>query len=470
MVPTHLRRTPTGALRAGLDSLLPDPLNVGAGTAIVVTGWCYHEWLSIRELRVQCGDSVAPAVLSGIPRCVSEDESPRAASAGFAAVLPIPGIARPMPQPIIIHAVLAGGRTESATLGSLRLNPSLRVIEEERSLSDSVLSAERMGVKRRPYDAGEDETFVPTVAICLATSDPSTDIFARQVAAFRAQTEANWICLINDDGSKPESLAAIRGMLGDDRRFQLLRQSTKQGAYRSIENCLNLVPSQVDFVALCGPNDIWQRDALAVLRSRFMSRTSLVCTSAISENVSELLISGLSLGTAMFCRTVLDRILPFPPAAADARFDPWIACVAATSGKIARIAEPICEAMPKSGPTDADPLPRLSLRARLSQWLADGPRQFGEHRLRIQQLAQALRKRDSDWFSRAQIQALDRAIDPLWLLIQAGRTWLGRKRATGHASAVLHAQLWSTIVRTQRGIGFGRQRPRPSAVAQRRAA
>ena len=104
---------------------MPDPLNVGTGTAIVVTGWCYHEWLNIRELQIQCGDSVAPAVLSGIPRHVGDDESPRAASAGFAAVLPIAGIARPMTQPIVIHAVLAGGRTESATLGSLRLNPSL---------------------------------------------------------------------------------------------------------------------------------------------------------------------------------------------------------------------------------------------------------------------------------------------------------------------------------------------------------
>jgi hypothetical protein len=55
-------------------------------------------------------------------------------------------------------------------------------------------------------------------------------------------------------------------------------------------------------------------------------------------------------------------------------------------------------------------------------------------------------------------------------LIQAGRAWLGRNRAAGHASALLHAQLWSTIVRTQLMLGLGRQRPRPSAVAQRRAA
>ena len=99
-----------------------------------------------------------------------------------------------------------------------------------------------MGVKRRPYDAGETETLPPAVAICLVTSDPSTDFFARQIAAFRAQTESNWICLVNDDGSKSESFAAIRGMLGDDRRFQLVRQSPKQGPYRSVENCLALAP------------------------------------------------------------------------------------------------------------------------------------------------------------------------------------------------------------------------------------
>jgi hypothetical protein len=43
-------------------------------------------------------------------------------------------------------------------------------------------------------------------------------------------------------------------------------------------------------------------------------------------------------------------------------------------------------------------------------------------------------------------------------------------QTTDHASAVLHGQLWLAIVRIQRAIGFARQRPRESAIVQRRAA
>jgi hypothetical protein len=327
-----------------------------------------------------------------------------------------------------------------------------------------------MGVRRRPYDSGEDAPCSPTFAICLATADPSTDFFARQIAAFRGQTELNWTCLIHADGSKPESFAAIRGMLGDDRRFQLIRQSTKRGPSGSIENCLARIPSHVEFVALCGPKDIWHRDALAVLRSRFAPRTSLVCTSAIPGNLSELLISDLSLGTAMFRRSVLGLILPFPPGVPDARFYPWIAGVAAIAGTIARIVEPVCETIAASPPAGADQPPSMSLKTRLAEWLADGHRRFAEHAMGIQQLAQALRMASGERLSRAQCQAVDRVADPLWLLMQTGRNWMKLTQTTDHASAVLHGQLWLAIVRIQRAIGFARQRPRESAIVQRRAA
>ena len=443
MVPTHLRRTPTGALRVGLVSPLPDPLNVGAGTAIVVSGWCYHDWLAIRHLRIQCGQSVVPVALSGIPHPeLSNGKAPGAASAAFAAVLPIADVVEPVTEPIVIQAALAGGRTESATIGILRLNSSHAQAEAENAFSGSSSpSVERMGVRRRPYAGGEDAPSSPTFAICLATSNPSTDFFARQIAAFRGQTESNWICLVNDDGSKPESFAAIRGMLGDDRRFLLIRQSTKRGHPCLIENCLAQVPSEAEFVALCGSRDIWQRNALAVLRSRIAPRTSLVCTSATSGDLSELLVSDLSLGTAMFRRSVLDRILPFPPAVAGPRSNAWIAGVCAIAGKVTRVAEPLCETIPTSPPADADPPPRLPLKARLVQWLADGPRQFAEHGLRIQQLVQALRLRGGGRLSRTQCQAIDRVVDPLWLLMQSARDWLGRNQTPGKASAVLHGQL-----------------------------
>jgi glycosyl transferase family 2 len=460
MVPIQLRRTLTGAVRAGLDSPLPDPVSVGNGTAIVVTGWCYHEWLSIRGLQIQCGDSIVPAVLSGIPRT---DLDNTAGNAGFAAVLPIAAVAEPAIQPIIIHAALAGGRTESISVGNLRLLPS-------HNGSPVDLAPQRLGTISRPYGSGETAGPPASIAVCLVTSDPATDFFARQIAALRGQTELSWTCLVNDDGSKPESSAAIRGMLGDDRRFQFVRQPTKLGPYRSIENCLHQVPSNVEFVALLGAHEIWQRDALAVLRSRFKARTSLLAAWPGPMNLSELVISDLPLGSVMFRRSVLSRILPFPRGEAHLCAGSWIASAAATAGDIANITEPICEPTATTVPADNDPPPKSSFIARVRGWLDDGCRQFVQHGLRIQQLTTALQIRNGGRLSWAQCRALGRVSDPLWLVTRAVRQRFSRPSPPDHASALLQAQIWSATVRAQRIIGLGRQRLSQPATARRHAA
>src|SRR5947207_5837734 len=102
MLPTPLRLSSVGALRAGLDRPLPNPLCVGDGTALGITGWCFHPWLTIRAIEILIGDDAIPAALSGIQRREVHErfslaDDPRGYSewSGFAAVLPIARVTGP---------------------------------------------------------------------------------------------------------------------------------------------------------------------------------------------------------------------------------------------------------------------------------------------------------------------------------------------------------------------------------------
>jgi hypothetical protein len=442
MVPTHLRRTPSGALHAGLDRPLPENLYVGRGTAIVVRGWCFHSWLTIRQLHIQCGDALVPVTWNGIPRQdLAEAFSPRAMKSGFAAVVPIAAATEPTSKSIAIRATFAGGRTESMTLGALRVVPELQQSADAQRSSNLTYLGKRDGWTNAKA----------SIAICLTTTNPPIVDFARQIAALRAQTEPNWICLINDDGSKSESFAAIRGMLADDGRFQLMRQPSREGLCRTLENCLIRVPREVEFVALPGREAVWQRDALAVLRSRFVSNTALV-GSDWRPNFPADLAGGLlerpTFGAVMLRRQALDQTLPFPQLAGADEADSWIACAAMSVGRVVHIAESLCE----TG-TTAEPQKSSDGDGSASEWLA------------LVQQVETLRIRGGVELSLAHRRSLRRALDPYWLTLQAVRHWRADSgnRCYGLLLAKLRATYASAFAVGRHGITKAPIEPRHAA-------
>ena len=50
-----------------------------------------------------------------------------------------------------------------------------------------------------------------SIAVCMSTYNPQIDLFRVQVESLRAQTDTDWICLISDDCSRPESVSRDRG-------------------------------------------------------------------------------------------------------------------------------------------------------------------------------------------------------------------------------------------------------------------
>src|SRR5204862_1232260 len=87
----------------------------------------------------------------------------------------------------------------------------------------------------------------PLVAVCMATYDPPDDLLARQLDSIRAQTHADWVCVISDDASRPERFAALERAVAGDPRFAISRADRRAGFYGNFERALELAPPEAEF-------------------------------------------------------------------------------------------------------------------------------------------------------------------------------------------------------------------------------
>jgi hypothetical protein len=159
----------TAELVVQLETALPASLPVGAATAVFVFGTCPQP-LERLDITVD-GRHHAPAAL-GMPR-----------HGAFWGTVPVPARAAPGAVELGVVARLPGGAEASAPLGRIE-----------------IVGAQPAGQRGAPGQ----------IAICMATFEPDIELFRAQVESLRAQTDTNWVCVISDDGSRPEYLAAIQ--------------------------------------------------------------------------------------------------------------------------------------------------------------------------------------------------------------------------------------------------------------------
>jgi len=202
----------------------------------------------------------------------------------------------------------------------------------------------------------------PRVVICMATYEPEPRRLARQIESIRAQSHANWHCIINDDASSTEAWERYAGIIGDDPRFSLYRNAENQGFYHNFETALLRVPATVDYVALADQDDDWYPDKLAACLATFTPTTTLVYSDmrVVDESgglISEsywrgrrnnhtdpcvlFLANTVTGAAAMFRRELLDDILPFPQPVGQVFHDHWIACVARCRGALGYVDRPL---------------------------------------------------------------------------------------------------------------------------------
>lgn len=202
----------------------------------------------------------------------------------------------------------------------------------------------------------------PLIAICMATYNPDLARFQRQIDSLIAQTHRNWICIISDDGSDEEKSRDMKSILAADERLHFFRWPERVGFYRNFERGLELTPPEAEFIALADQDDVWRPEKLIVSVDAFDAETFLVYSDMrIVREEGELISStfwnnrrnnSTDLGAlllincvpgagAVFRRTLLNLILPFPQTSGHEFHDHWIAVVALAAGKLGFCREPL---------------------------------------------------------------------------------------------------------------------------------
>lgn len=333
-------------LRGHIETDL-SPRYVGNGLALVLCGWCYSTGARIRRLTI-LADGVAYKVPKhSLPRAdvwqtyAHELEQPgNALCSGFKALLPLAGSSEMRRTKLVLGAELTDGRRLQLDAGEVSLLPGQR----------------RSPVKVTWPSEGAK------VAIVMATWEPPRALFAEQIESLRAQTHRNFVVIISDDGSAPEQRAAIKQVIGNDPRFVLLCNETRLGFYGNFERCLEHVPADAEFVALCDQDDRWASDKLETLLGAMRPGVMLAYSDMVivaedgheicpsfsrlrpdnSEDFAALLVANTITGAAsLFRAELLTSALPFPERLGHGYHDHWLGLVARTKGSVAFVERPL---------------------------------------------------------------------------------------------------------------------------------
>jgi O-antigen biosynthesis protein len=322
----------------------------------------------------------------------------------------------------------------------------------------------------------------PLVAICMATFDPDPSLLKRQIASIREQTHEHWICLVSDDGSRPERLELLRELTAGDDRFTLSVGEGRLGFYANFERALELVPPRAEFVALADQDDCWYPQKLAALLAALGGAQLVYSDMRIVDeeegvlsdtfwrgrrnnytDLGSLMLANTVTGAAsLFRRELLDLVLPFPEPVGDPFHDQWIASVALATGNIAYLDRPLYDYVQHGAAArghaaamrewDAGRLlswrdPRGSLR----EISAHAERSYATNVRRIALAARAIEARAGNRLEAdkarvvRRLARLDRSLSPApWLALRSLRPG-GRRETMGIELSLLSAILWRRL-------------------------
>ncbi|OLE36603.1 MAG: hypothetical protein AUG48_06855 [Actinobacteria bacterium 13_1_20CM_3_68_9] len=197
-------------------------------------------------------------------------------------------------------------------------------------------------------------------------------------------------------------------------------------------------------------------------------------------NFASLLLANTVTGaSSLFERSLLDRVLPFPPRQGNVYHDHWIAQVAMAMGDVSYVDRPLYDYVQHGeaalGHLRANAFGRFSepvhrrVRARIEQIRRLGLH-FGWRRLyfdlycRIVIAARALEMRCGDALAPGRARVLNRLEDNvrfmLWLAVRSTRRWFGAMETLGRERAMLVGLLWRRVfVAHKRFRNLVRRRP-----------
>jgi hypothetical protein len=475
---------PDADLDVRIERGLPQMLPAGSVNALFLFGTCFHREQRLAGLEVLVDGVPTAATAFAMPRIdlyqelnppTPWDDSEQAGSAadplrhsyrsGFWATVPV-RVPAAGEVALTVRAALADGSSAESRLEPIAAAPPEPAVAAEAS-----------------------------IAICMATWEPDPELFEKQIESIRNQTDEDWICLISDDCSRPEGIAAIEAQVAGDPRFVVSRSRRRLGFYRNFERALRMAPEGAELIALSDQDDLWHPDKLATLRGAIgdaqlvYSDQRLVAAdgSVIADsywsgprsrndtNFASLLIANTITGAAsMFRRDLLGLALPFPDVPGAQYQDHWLGLCALAAGRIAYVDRPLYDYVQHGGallgheaantvPPPADVGPS-GLSARFVASARGSRAAYFEAYCRLRVLAATLLLRGGPGRLRPGPARVLRRFagaesSPLaivWLELRRIRNRLGRTETMGAERIISHGLIW------RRGIAaIGRLRGRP---------
>jgi glycosyltransferase involved in cell wall biosynthesis len=457
---------------------LPDEIAVGAGSALFVKGWCAApDGHRVKRLTIALGTAEHPLMAHGI-----SDRRIGGFGDMWWGIVPLVAVEQPVEMPLALRAELDAGARAEVQLATLRLVPALEV-------------------EPVTPPVPERDSTRPLVAICMATFEPPLELFAQQIESIRSQTYDNWLCVISDDNSRPESLAGIREILGRDRRFVLEPSPVRRGFYGNFERALALAPAEAQYLCLADQDDRWHPDKIHVLAgelergaelaysdTRVVDQSGRVLSDTYwryrannyTDFTSLLITNAITGAAALFKRELVERALPFPPPHGDIFHDHWLALAALATGEIRYVDRPLYDYVQHSdaalGFTRAN-----AGRGRWGGWLADvtlrvlrlgyrlirpvGQLRYFENYCRLALMARAIEVRFGDSLSPSARRGLHRIQDcdgslrgAVWLAIRTLPPLAGRNATMGMERGLLAGILWRRGASLRARISHKRRR------------
>ena len=433
---SHGDRSSVPELVLRLESSLPDSLPAGRDTALFLFGSVFHPRRWIDSLEVEVDGVAAPVTAAGMPRFdvfsalhpgLGDGKEPlperdpdsevdpeiRAWRSGFWATATLPAKAAGESVEIGLRARLDDGSEARVAVGAIAVD------------APAAAAPARDGL----------------IAICMSTYNPDPDLLGAQLESIRAQSHTDWVCVISDDCSRPESFRAIEEAVAGDERFVLSRSERRRGFYRGFERALELAPPEAGLIALSDQDDRWYPDKLATLREsigpaglvysdqrvvaadgRVIGETYWSERANNHTDLVSLLIANTVTGAAsLMRREVVERALPFPDVPGEQYHDHWLGLVALAMGEVAYVDRPLYDYVQHGSATlgfaaaNAG-LPSSSLRERLSvaglrRFLGDGRGAYFLAYERLAVLAETLLARCGDRISGPKRRGLRRFAD-----------------------------------------------------------
>lgn len=260
---------------------------------------------------------------------------------------------------------------------------------------------------------------LPLISVALATYNGERHL-AEQLASLRAQTWSPLEIVAIDDASTDGTWALLQHAAQEDARLRIVRNERNLGSAANFERAMSLCRGE--YIAPCDQDDVWRADKLAKLHAAIAAHTLAYADSALidehgaplgmrvsdrigmaegSDPLAFAFWNSVSGHAMLFRRELLRSALPLR----GGRFhDWWLAFVAASTGSIVYVPEPLV-AYRQHDRSQTDVAVRRRARhdgfakyAERAQWLAALAQFPSPHQPQFQRMHALWLQRGSAWF------------------------------------------------------------------------